>query len=165
MRGAIQSSVSPQTSFKKPTNCLGNSEIHGNLNSMFPAKNCFPWSRLGKQFLAALRPNMLFSSLCVYCTGCFWTATHVPCSAASSVLIVHEIALNTAVHETTHTNVLCSTKQTDFKNKLIGMAIKEKSPRKCLQIGPFLEPLCHLPWSCLPVGYNLQMWRVPPLAG
>lgn len=42
-----------------------------------------------------------------------------------SVLIVHKAALNTVLHKTTHTNVLCSTKQTDFNNKVLG--IKEKS--------------------------------------
>lgn len=129
-------------SFKKPTNCLWNSEIHSNLNWIFPAENYFPWSQLDKQFLDVLRQNMLLSCLCVYCTGCFWMASQVPCSAVSSVHIVHKIALNTVVRKITHTNVLGSTKQTDFKNKVIGITTKEKSPRKCLQSGPFLEPLC-----------------------
>lgn len=84
----------------------------------------------------------------------------------SSVLIVHEVALNTAVHKTTRTNVLCNTKQTDFNNKVTGITIKEKkSPRKCLQTGPLFELLGHPPWRCLPVGYNLQMWQAKEGSG
>lgn len=55
--------------------------------------------------------------------------------------------------------------ETDYRNKATGIAIKEKAPRKRLQPGPFLAPPCHLLWGRLPVGYNLQMWRAPMLAG
>lgn len=63
---ATQRPVSPQKSFKKPTNCLWNSETQGNLDWMLPAEKCFPWSQLDKAIPGCAKMKYAFLlSLCV----------------------------------------------------------------------------------------------------